>query len=226
LRPPGRAELCAILKIDTPSGIILGLVSTLSIPVPSQRDGEPEIRVAELELIGQLPKNDDESIRSFLRGVFGYSSLGDAVDTATADELRRADMWSDQQAVSIGSLTQDRSIPAMVQVDELVGKHRAILGSTGTGKSCGVAVLLRAILEHKKPSAHASAGHPRRVRPLFRANRRGHHAGRSAAAVLAADLRGAGRGDHRRLERKDTLGGNPRRAYSDRKGALRSQSRP
>ena len=46
-----RAELGAILKIDTPSSIILGLVSALSIPVPAQRDGEQEVRVAELELI-------------------------------------------------------------------------------------------------------------------------------------------------------------------------------
>lgn len=38
----------------------------------------------------------------------------------------------------------------MVQVDELLGKHCAILGSTGTGKSCGVAVLLRAILEQNQ----------------------------------------------------------------------------
>lgn len=145
-----RAELGAVLKIETPASILLGLVSALSIPVPSQREGEPEIRVAELEMIGQLVKNDDGTIGAFLRGVSGYPSLGDAVDTATADELRRAYLWNDTQAVSIGTLTQDRSIPAMVQVDELLGKHCAILGSTGTGKSCGVAVLLRAILEQNQ----------------------------------------------------------------------------
>ena len=145
-----RAELGAILKIDTPASILLGLVSALSIPIPSQREGESEIRVAELELIGQLIKKEDGSIGSFLRGVSGYPSLGDMVDVATADELRRAYLWNDTQAVSIGTLIQDRSIPAMIQVDELFGKHCAILGSTGTGKSCGVAVLLRAILDQNE----------------------------------------------------------------------------
>ncbi len=148
-----RAELGAILKIDTPSSILLGLVSALSIPVPSQKEGEPDIRVAELELIGQLIKEADGSIGAFLRGVSGYPSLGDKVDTATAEELRRAYMWNDKQAVSIGALMQDRTIPAMVHVDELLGKHCAILGSTGTGKSCGVAIVLRAILE-KNEQAH------------------------------------------------------------------------
>lgn len=145
-----RAELGAILKIDTPSSALLGLVSALSIPVPSQKEGEPEIRVAELELIGQLIKEEDGSIGSFLRGVSGYPSLGDPVDMASAEELRRAYMWNSAQAVSIGTLMQDHSIPAMVQVDELLGKHCAILGSTGTGKSCGVAIVLRAILEQNE----------------------------------------------------------------------------
>ncbi len=132
---------------------MLGLVSALSIPVPSQKEGEPDIRVAELELIGQLVKEDDGSIGKFLRGVSGYPSLGDTVDTATAEELRLAYMWDNQQAISVGSLMQDRTIPAMVNVDELLGKHCAILGSTGTGKSCGVAIVLRAILE-KNSQAH------------------------------------------------------------------------
>jgi DNA helicase HerA-like ATPase len=150
-RPRGkRAELGAIMKIDTPSSVILGLVSALSIPVPSQKESVPDIRVAELELIGQLTKEQDGSIGAFLRGVSGYPSLGDAVDTASADELRRAYMWNDQQAVSIGTLVQDHTIPAMVHVDELLGKHCAILGSTGTGKSCGVAVVMRAILEQNE----------------------------------------------------------------------------
>lgn len=142
-----RAELGAILKIDTPRSILLGLVSALSIPVPSQQEGEADIRIAELELIGQLIKEADGSMGAFRRGVSGYPSLGDKVDTATADELRRAYMWDDNKAVSVGKLMQDRTIPAMVHVDELLGKHCAILGSTGTGKSCGVAVVLRAILE-------------------------------------------------------------------------------
>jgi hypothetical protein len=148
-----RAELGAILKIDTPSSVLLGLVSALSIPVPSQKEGEPDIRVAELELVGQLLKEEDGSIGKFLRGVSGYPSLGDKVDTATGEELRLAYMWDNQQAISIGTLMQDRTIPAMVNVDELLGKHCAILGSTGTGKSCGVAIVLRAILE-KNSQAH------------------------------------------------------------------------
>ena len=41
----------------------------------------------------------------------------------------------------------------MVKIDELLGKHFAVLGTTGTGKSCSVALILRRILE-KNPQAH------------------------------------------------------------------------
>ena len=53
----------------------------------------------------------------------------------------------------IGCIRQDSTIPAMVRVDELLGKHLAILGTTGTGKSCTTALILRAILA-KNPAAH------------------------------------------------------------------------
>ncbi len=54
-----------------------------------------------------------------------------------------------------GSATskQDSTIPAMIKIDELLGKHFAVLGTTGTGKSCTVALILRRILE-KNPQAH------------------------------------------------------------------------
>ena len=38
-------------------------------------------------------------------------------------------------------------------MDELLGKHFAVLGTTGAGKSCSVAVLLHAILK-EAPEAH------------------------------------------------------------------------
>jgi len=41
----------------------------------------------------------------------------------------------------------------MVRIDDMLGKHFAILGTTGTGKSCTVALLLRRILE-KNPQGH------------------------------------------------------------------------
>jgi len=42
---------------------------------------------------------------------------------------------------------------AKVRIDDLLSKHFAIIGSTGSGKSCTVALVLQAILE-KNPMGH------------------------------------------------------------------------
>ncbi|MEE8274060.1 MAG: DUF87 domain-containing protein, partial [Alphaproteobacteria bacterium] len=52
--------------------------------------------------------------------------------------------------VRVGTIHQDRSVPAFVTTDELLGKHFAILGTTGCGKSCAVALILRAILSQHR----------------------------------------------------------------------------
>jgi len=49
--------------------------------------------------------------------------------------------------INIGTLSQDASIGAFVNVDEMLSKHFAILGTTGVGKSSGVALILREIIE-------------------------------------------------------------------------------
>lgn len=50
-------------------------------------------------------------------------------------------------------LSQASSLPVYLLTDELLGKHFAVLGTTGSGKSCSVTVLLRSILD-VAPMAH------------------------------------------------------------------------
>ena len=90
---------------------------------------------------------------TFNRGVTIYPALGDRVRVASKAELELAFCGDTRTSVRVGCIRQDRSIPAMVRVDDLLGKHFAILGTTGTGKSCTTALILRSILE-KNPAAH------------------------------------------------------------------------
>lgn len=54
---------------------------------------------------------------------------------------------SGSNVINVGDLQQDHTIPAYINVDEMVRKHFAILGTTGVGKSTGVALLMRSILD-------------------------------------------------------------------------------
>ncbi|MEZ5898170.1 MAG: DUF87 domain-containing protein [Hyphomicrobiaceae bacterium] len=148
-----RPEMGTLLAIDTANTIVFAIVSALSVPVPAQREGDAEIWIAELGLVGELWKNSENSQTSFNRGVTIYPALGDRVRVASKAELETAFCGDTERSVRVGCIRQDASIPAMVRVDDLLGKHFAILGTTGTGKSCTTALVLRSILS-KNPAAH------------------------------------------------------------------------
>ena len=148
-----RPEMGTLLAIEQSNTIVLAIVSALSVPVPAQREGDSEVWIAELGLVGELWKATEGRSGSFSRGVTIYPALGDRVRVAGKPELEQAFVGDMKGAVRVGCIRQDASIPAMVKVDDLLGKHFAILGTTGTGKSCTTALILRAILQ-KNPAAH------------------------------------------------------------------------
>ncbi|MDE2447010.1 MAG: ATP-binding protein [Alphaproteobacteria bacterium] len=147
------AEIGTLMKVETPTSITLALVSALSSPTPTHNISESELRIVEVEFIGELPKDAQGNAKSFRRGVSNYPSLGDLVYRANREELALAYACDAETAVRVGFIQQDPTIPAMIKIDEMLGKHFAILGTTGTGKSCTVALILRRILE-KNPQAH------------------------------------------------------------------------
>src|SRR5262249_29014808 len=67
--------------------------------------------------------------------------------------LEQAFCGDRRSSVRVGCIRQDSTISATIRVDDLLGKHFAILGTTGTGKSCTTALILRSILE-RNPAAH------------------------------------------------------------------------
>ena len=148
-----RPEMGTLLAIDTANTVVLAIVSALSVPVPAQRDGDTEIWIAELGLVGELWRNSNGDAATFNRGVTVYPGLGDRVRVATKAELTLAFCGTEERSVRVGCIRQDPSIAARVRVDDLLGKHFAILGTTGTGKSCTTALILRSIL-NEHPAAH------------------------------------------------------------------------
>jgi DNA helicase HerA-like ATPase len=121
--------------------------------MPSHARGEQELRIVEVEFIGELPKDEHGRPKGFRRGISSYPSLGDTVYRASRSELSKAYACDSETSIRVGHIQQDPTIPAMIKIDEMLGKHFAVLGTTGTGKSCTVALILRRILE-KNPQAH------------------------------------------------------------------------
>jgi hypothetical protein len=143
-----------LAKIRKDRVCVFGLVTSLSIPMPARDDSGSEMRFAELALLGEIEKGASGDGRdAFQRGVSIFPTVGDKVFAATPEDLSIVYARPASTAVRIGTIHQDRSIPAYVSPDSLLGKHFAILGTTGTGKSCATALILRRIVE-ACPAAH------------------------------------------------------------------------
>ena len=92
-----------------------------------------------VELVGEIVGG------TFERGISQYPNIGDFVHLAIEEHLRRVYDTGGRGHVAIGTLSSAESISARIVLNELVTRHSAVLGSTGSGKSTTVASLLRAV---------------------------------------------------------------------------------
>jgi len=146
LESPAALQIGALVKMYTMESTVFGMVSGLSIPIPSQDAAQTEMRIVEIELVGEAISTEAGSQATFQRGISFAPALGESVFAATQDDLKQVYARPNEASVRVGTIYQDQSLPAFVSVNDLLGKHFAVLGTTGTGKSCAVALILRKIL--------------------------------------------------------------------------------
>ena len=99
-----------------------------------------------VQLIGEGQRSGQ-----FQRGISQYPTINDEAHLVTEQDLTRIYGRPDElKYVRVGSVASAESIPALVDIDRLVTRHSAVLGTTGSGKSTTVASLLATISD----SAH------------------------------------------------------------------------
>jgi DNA helicase HerA-like ATPase len=133
------------LGIRVGTAMLVGVVTKISSPALRPGETKADHASGTVDLLGEIKR--DERGLFFNRGITEYPLIGDPVDLMQHDELRLIYDISGPNTIDIGTLQQDASIGAYVNVDEMVRKHFAVFGTTGVGKSSGVALLLREILE-------------------------------------------------------------------------------
>jgi DNA helicase HerA-like ATPase len=90
----------------------------------------------------------------FERGVTQYPTTGDNVHLVTIGDL---DViyggYDNSNAITVGNISVSESLDAKINIDKLISRHCAIVGSTGSGKSNSVTVLLEALAKKEFASA-------------------------------------------------------------------------
>jgi DNA helicase HerA-like ATPase len=151
-------QMGALVSVRSPHALVFGIIEGLSTPMPIQSGGgQPgegnELKIAEIGLLGEVPDHASSIAGSFRRGVTKLPSLDATVYLANEDDTAVVYALNKRRAVSIGSVHQDPRVPARISVDDMLCKHFAILGTTGTGKSCALTLILKRILE-QNPNGH------------------------------------------------------------------------
>lgn len=106
------------------------------------------LRKMSLSPIGTLTHRRDQASGSTVyqlsRGVVAFPSVGDQVLIPTPAQVEAIfGARDDDRRVRIGSSPMTSNAAIMVDPDKLFGRHLAVLGNTGSGKSCTVAGLIR-----------------------------------------------------------------------------------
>ena len=110
--------------------------------------------VADVDFVGE--GREDAATRrlhDFKRGVKRYPVPGARVYPVTTGDLRQVFAADDRPVIEIGTVYPTEEVRGALDIDALLGKHFALLGSTGTGKSTSLALILHRICE-KAPEGH------------------------------------------------------------------------
>jgi uncharacterized protein len=140
-----RPTVGKFLGIRTGGSLLVGVVSKVSIETPTLASAQGCQSTAEIDLVGEI-KQPAAATAQFQRGVSEYPAIGDPVLGVSAHELRLLFNVASSSVIEIGHLQQDSTIGAYVDVDDMLCKHFAVLGTTGVGKSSAVVLMLQEIL--------------------------------------------------------------------------------
>lgn len=159
-------KINGFLLIPNESGALVGMITWIGIEYSAypKRKGYKDFDLVDLPFplrklsispIGIL--KEKENGYEIERGVYSYPSVGDIVIIPSQEQLKAIVQNKDSNAkVKIGNSPLAANAPVFIDPDKLFGRHLAILGNTGSGKSCSVAGLIRWSIESAKKETDAN----------------------------------------------------------------------
>lgn len=104
--------------------------------------------IADVNLVGEM--NNDE----FVFGVIskpGLKAIVDLVDDDLVKSIISVKIYDDTKDLYLGKSPIYKDLDVSVNINKFFSQHFAIFGSTGAGKSCGVARVLQNLFSKKNP---------------------------------------------------------------------------
>ncbi|MGR5472068.1 ATP-binding protein [Vibrio astriarenae] len=152
--PRNFPRINSYILISSDEGFLVGQVEWIGIehsPYP-KRKGLQDFGLIDLPFpLKKLSINPVGTLRSdrksdgfkFSRGTDAFPSVGDSVLLPTDQQLRSIIESGENRRVKIGDSPLANNAEIKIDPDRLFGRHVAVLGNTGSGKSCSVAGLIQ-----------------------------------------------------------------------------------
>lgn len=118
----------------------------VDLPYPLRKMSLIPLGVLKEKICADLGKSSYE----FIRGIELFPTVGDSVLVPTRSQLKAIIESGSNRRVNIGISPLVGNAVVSVDPDRLFGRHLAVLGNTGSGKSCSVAGLIRWSVESAK----------------------------------------------------------------------------
>lgn len=146
-------QIGSFVKIPIGYNYLFGIITQVGAgAVPeNQVENQPYgNRWITIQLVGEGQRAGE-----FQRGISQYPTISDEVHLVSEEDLKRIYGQPDKPYfVNVGHIAGAESIPALIDVNKLITRHSAIVGTTGSGKSTTVASLLNALSDiDKYPSS-------------------------------------------------------------------------
>lgn len=127
----------------------------LDLPYPLRK-----MSIIPLGVLKEMLDTENNSTYEFSRGIETFPTVGDPVLLPTHTQLKAIVESGENRRVDIGISPLAGNAVVSVDPDRLFGRHLAVLGNTGSGKSCSVAGLLRWSIEAaKRPNGDIQNSH-------------------------------------------------------------------
>lgn len=139
-------QIGSFVRIPIGFNDLFGIISQVGASAVPDKQVDNQIhgnRWMTIQLIGEGPKNG-----VFQRGLSQYPTIGDEVHLVSEKELKNIyGQPNKPYFVKLGHISNADSIPALVDVNKLITRHSAVVGTTGSGKSTTVASIMNALAD-------------------------------------------------------------------------------
>ena len=152
--PRNFPRINSYVLINSDDGFLVGQVEWIAVehsPYPKRRglqdfgliDLPFPLKKLSINPVGTLRSDRKNDGFKFTRGTDAFPSVGDSVLLPTDQQLNSIIESGENRRVKIGDSPLANNAEIKIDPDKLFGRHIAVLGNTGSGKSCSVAGLIQ-----------------------------------------------------------------------------------